>query len=376
MVNRILKEQLIQLFFKGKVIILIGARQIGKTTLLTEVMHEFEGEKLWLNADEGDIRLMFNNANTSTQILQMFGKAKLIIIDEAQLLENIGHKIKLYIDTKPSSQLIISGSSAFELLNDINEPLTGRKYDFIMYPLSYTELVKHTNTIEQKRLLETRLIFGSYPEIVNNAGQELPLLKQLTNSYLYKDILKIDGIKKTHLLDKLLIALALQVGNEISYNELAQIIGGMDASTVEKYINLLEKAFVIFKLQALNRNLRNEIKKGKKIYFYDNGVLNAITNNFNGINMRTDKGALWENYLISERKKRNAYCNHYCNTYFWRTFNQAEVDYIEEYNGALHLYEFKWKKNRTKMPQSIQQAYTIADMQFIDTTNFEIFLSD
>jgi uncharacterized protein len=376
MISRLLKPQLTQQLFMGKVIVIIGARQIGKTTLLQQIISEYQGKTLWLNADEADVRTVFNNASTSTQLLQLFGDAQLMVIDEAQLITDIGLKLKLYIDTKPTSQLIISGSSAFDLLNTSNEPLTGRNYTFTMYPLYYQELVTHTNTLQQKRLLETRLIMGAYPEIVTHTSNALPLLKQLTNSYLYKDILKINGIKKTHLLDKLLLALALQIGNEVSYNELAQIIGGADAATVEKYISLLEKAYVIFKLHALNRNLRNEIKKGKKIYFYDNGVLNAITNNFNAIHLRADKGALWENYLISERLKRNAYNNHYCNTYFWRRFDQTEVDYIEEYNGALHLYEFKWANKRTKMPQSIQQAYAIASTTFIDTNNYEQFLSE
>jgi uncharacterized protein len=373
MVDRALKKQMQKAFFKGKVMMLLGARQAGKTTLLKALQTEFKGNTLWLNADEGDVRLQFNNAVTSSQLLQMFGQAQLIIIDEAQLINDIGLKLKLFIDTNPKSQIIVSGSSVFELLNKTNEPLTGRKLDFHLYPLSFNELTANTNLLTQKRLLETRLIFGSYPEIVSNAGNEIYLLKLLTNSYLYKDILQIEGIKKTQLLDKLLLALALQVGNEVSYAEVAQTIG-VDAATVEKYIDILEKAFVVFRLTALSRNLRNEIKKTKKIYFYDNGILNAITNNFNSIALRNDKGALWENYLMIERKKRNAYANHYCNNYFWRTFDQAEIDYIEEYNGALHLYEFKWKTKRNKMPQSIQQAYTIANSQFIDVENFEKFL--
>lgn len=374
MISRILLKEIEENLFKKKIILLIGARQIGKTTLLKEVIKRCIEQSLWLNADEQDIKILLENASTSTQLLQLFGKAKLIIIDEAQQIENIGLKLKLIIDTNPELQIIATGSSAFELLQKSNEPLTGRKKEYFLYPLSFSEMVAHTSLLEEKRLLENRLIYGSYPEVINNPGNEKEVLKEIATSYLYKDILRYEGIKKSAVIDKLLVALALQVGSEVSYSELAKTIGNINSATVEKYINLLEKSFVVYKLPALSRNLRNEIKKGKKIYFYDNGILNSIINNFNPLGLRNDKGALWENFLMSERLKHNRYNKLYCNTYFWRTFDQSEVDYVEEYDGALHLFEFKWKTNKKKFPASLLNSYTIGSSEIIDATNYEGFI--
>ena len=376
MIPRIIQQEIEKNLFKNKVLLLIGARQIGKTTLLKKVLQNCTEKSLWLNADEYDVKRKLENATTSTQLLQLFGNAKLIVIDEAQQVEDIGLKLKLVIDTNPELQIIATGSSAFELLQKSNEPLTGRKKEYHLYPISFSEMVRHTSLLTEQRLLENRLIYGSYPEVINNPGNEKEVLKEITNSYLYKDVLRYDGIKKASLIDKLLVALALQVGSEVSYNELAKTIGNINSTTVEKYIDLLEKAFVIYKLPALSRNLRNEIKKGKKIYFYDNGIRNAIINNFNPLALRNDKGALWENFLISERMKKNSYNKHYCNTYFWRTFDQAEVDYIEEYDGALHVFEFKWKTNNKKVPASLLNSYTVNTTAIVDTDNYGGFIGD
>ncbi len=374
MISRIIQQEIEKNLFKKKVILLIGARQIGKTTLLRQVLLNCKEKSLWLNADESDVKRKLENATTSTQLLQLFGNAKLIVIDEAQQVEDIGLKLKLIIDTNPELQIIATGSSAFELLQKSNEPLTGRKKEYHLYPISFSEMVNHTSLLTEQRLLENRLIYGSYPEVINNPGNEKEVLKEITNSYLYKDVLRYDGIKKASVIDKLLVALALQVGSEVSYNELAKTIGNINSATVEKYIDLLEKAFVVYKLPALSRNLRNEIKKGKKIYFYDNGIRNAIINNFNPLALRNDKGALWENFLMSERMKKNSYAKHFCNTYFWRTFDQAEVDYIEEYDGALHIFEFKWKSNNKKVPASLLNSYTVNSTSIVDTDNYEGFI--
>jgi predicted AAA+ superfamily ATPase len=376
MISRIIQQEIEQNLFKNKVLLLIGARQIGKTTLLKQVLQDCTEKSLWLNADESDVKRKLENATTSTQLLHLFGEAKLIVIDEAQQVEDIGLKLKLVIDTNPELQIIATGSSAFELLQQSNEPLTGRKKEYHLYPISFSEMVHHTSLLSEQRLLENRLIYGSYPEVINNPGNEKEVLKEITNSYLYKDVLRYEGIKKASVIDKLLVALALQVGSEVSYNELAKTIGNINSATVEKYIDLLEKAFVVYKLPALSRNLRNEIKKGKKIYFYDNGIRNAIINNFNPLALRNDKGALWENFLISERMKKNSYAKQYCNTYFWRTFDQAEVDYIEEYDGALHVFEFKWKSNNKKVPASLLNSYTVNSIAVIDTDNYEGFIGD
>ena len=231
---------------------------------------------VWLNADEADILQELTLAGTSTQLLQLFGKDnKLVIIDEAQQVPNIGKKLKVFYDTYPDIQVIATGSSAFELQNETNEPLTGRKREFFLYPLSFSELVSTTSLLEEKRLLNTRLVYGSYPEVINNPGKEREVLRDIAVSYLYKDILQIDGIRKASLIEKLLQALAFQIGNEVNYHELAQTVGNIDTATVEKYLSLLEKAFVIYKLPALSRNLRNELKKGKKYYFDDNGIRNV-----------------------------------------------------------------------------------------------------
>jgi uncharacterized protein len=374
MVPRILQQEIEKNLFQKKVILLIGARQIGKTTLLREIINKRSEKSLWLNADESDIKQQLETATTSTQLLQLFGTAKLIVIDEAQQIKDIGLKLKLIIDTHPDLQVIATGSSAFELLQKSNEPLTGRKKEYHLYPLSFSEMTNHTSVLLEKRVLENRLIYGSYPEVINNPGNEKEILKDIATSYLYKDLLRYDGINKASIIDKLLVALALQVGSEVSYNELAKTIGNINTATVEKYIDLLEKSFVVFKLPALSRNLRNEIKKGKKIYFYDNGIRNAIINNFNPLALRNDKGALWENYLMSERLKKNRYTKLYCNTYFWRTFDQAEVDYIEEYNGGLAVFEFKWKATTLKIPASLLKAYTITNTQLITNENYEPFL--
>ena len=376
MIPRIIQQEIEKNLFKNKVLLLIGARQIGKTTLLKQVLQNCTEKSLWLNADESDVKIKLENATTSTQLLQLFGNAKLIVIDEAQQVEDIGLKLKLVIDTNPELQIIATGSSAFELLQKSNEPLTGRKKEYYLYPISFSEMVSHTSLLTEQRLLENRLIYGSYPEVINNPGNEKEVLKEITNSYLYKDVLRYDGIKKASVIDKLLVALALQVGSEVSYNELAKTIGNINSATIEKYIDLLEKAFVIYKLPALSRNLRNEIKKSKKIYFYDNGIRNAIINNFNPLALRNDKGALWENFLISERMKKNSYNKHYCNTYFWRTFDQAEVDYIEEYDGALHVFEFKWKTNNKKVPASLLNSYTVNTTAIVDTDNYGGFIGD
>lgn len=375
MVNRELLNKIIDNCFKGKVILLLGARQVGKTTLLEELTKKINQPSAWLNADEADILEAFTDAKTSTQLIQLIGpNNKLVIIDEAQQIPDIGKKLKLIYDSKTEIQIIATGSSAFDLQNNTAEPLTGRKKTFQLFPLSYSEIAQNTSPLEAKRLLDTRLIYGSYPDVVNNPGNEKEILVEIAQSYLYKDILQIDNIRKPSHIDKLLKALAFQIGSEVSYHELAQTVGNIDTATVEKYLDLLEKAFVIFKLPAFNRNLRNEIKKGKKYYFFDNGIRNVLINNFTIPEMRLDKGALWENFLITERMKSNHYNRKFVNTYFWRTHDKAEIDYIEEEGGILDAYEFKWKDQKVKFPTSFLQAYPEHRTSLISKSNFEEFL--
>lgn len=375
MIQRDLFNTIVSKCFKGKIILLIGARQVGKTTLLKEIIKAVDVPSVWFNADESDIMNAFSNATTSTQLLQLIGqKNKLVILDEAQQIPEIGKKLKLIYDTYPDIQLIATGSSAFDLQNNTTEALTGRKKTFYLYPLSYKELAENTSILEAKRLLETRLIYGSYPDVVNHPGNEKEILIEIAQSYLYKDILQLESIRKPSHIEKLLKALAFQVGSEINYHELAQTVGNIDTATVEKYLDLLEKSFVIYKLPALNRNLRNEIKKGKKYYFYDNGIRNVLISNFSAPDMRMDKGALWENFLLSERIKYNHYTGRFVNSYFWRTHDRAEIDYIEEEDGSLNAFEIKWKKQKVSFPNSFKKAYPNHTTNVIDTSNFERFV--
>ncbi|MGC9125149.1 MAG: ATP-binding protein [Caldisericaceae bacterium] len=373
MIERALEKQITEHLFKGKIIIVSGARQVGKTTMIEMLLHKLRRKVLYLNADESDVRALLADT-TSTALKSIVGSAEIVFIDEAQRIKNVGITLKLFSDQIKGTQVIVTGSSSFDLANEISEPLTGRKYEFMLFPLSFTEMVKHHGELEEKRLLEHRLIYGYYPEIVSKPGEEKELLKSLANSYLYKDLLTLEQIKKPILLDKILKALALQLGSEVSYSEVGQLVNA-DQETVEKYIDLLEKSFVVFRLPAFSRNVRNEIRKGKKVYFYDNGIRNAIIGNFNLLINRNDVGALWENFLISERMKYLYYNNIDFNRYFWRTVQQQEIDYIEEQSGKLSAYEFKWsKKARKKFPKTFTRAYPESDTNLITQGNFEHFL--
>lgn len=367
-IEKLIKERL----NKGKAIVILGARQVGKTTLL-KTLFGGSDEVLWLNGDELDVQSLFSNVSAS-RLKAIFGNKKTVIIDEAQRIQDIGLRMKLVTDQIPEVQLIATGSSAFELANHLNEPLTGRKWEYKLYPISFGEMVGHHGLLEERRLLPHRMVFGYYPEVINNIGSEREILKQLSDSYLYKDLLLLENIKKPEGLIKLLQGLAYQVGSQVSYNELSQLCG-LDTKTVEKYIVLLEKAFIVFRLGSFSRNLRTELKKSRKIYFYDNGIRNAILANFNQIENRADSGALWENFLVSERIKYLEYNQKWVNYWYWRTKEQQEIDFIEESDGQLTAYEFKWNpKAKVKIPSSFHHTYPDAQFKVIDRDNFENFL--
>ena len=373
MIKRKLTDKLKEHFFKKKAIILIGPRQVGKTTLFKSIVEEINMSYVWFNGDEPNVPNIFNNI-TSGELIHLFGKNKIVVIDEAQQINNIGSIIKLIVDNIKDIQIIITGSSSFELANKLNEPLTGRKYEYLLYPVSFGELVEENGLIKEIQKLNTRLIYGSYPEIVTDLKNAEENLIWLSDSYLYKDILKLENIKKPSLLIKLLQALAWQVGSEVSYNELAKTTSS-DPKTVEKYIDLLEKSFVIFRLNALSRNLRNEIKKSRKIYFYDNGIRNAVIGNFNPVSNRNDIGQLWENYLISERFKFLEYNKIRTNVFFWRTTQQQEIDYIEERAGYFYAYEFKFNPNKkARLSKTFQNAYPQHKFELINRENYHKFL--
>lgn len=372
-IKRTIQDSIEKALFGRKIIIVYGARQVGKTTLVKEIQKKYADESAYLNCDEPDIREALAN-KTSTEIKAFLGNKKLIIIDEAQRVKNIGLTLKLIVDNFPSIQIVATGSSSFDLSNKIAEPLTGRKYEFYLYPFSLEELKSLYSGLEVDRILERRIIFGMYPEIAIGGGDALTKLKNIANSFLYKDALQYQNIKNPDILNKLLAALALQIGGEVSYNELADVVG-IDKVTVAGYIQILEKAFVVFRLRPFSRNLRNELKKLRKIYFYDTGIRNALINNFNPLNLRTDTGALWENFMISERVKHNSNHNQSRNIYFWRTHQQKEIDYIEEYAGGIKGFEFKWKKNKFTKPKEFLTAYRNSEIELINRENYQAFLS-
>lgn len=372
MIQRALRSHIESDIFGGKAIILMGARQVGKTTLIKQVCEKRE-QVLWLNADDPETLAIFDNPNSS-RLRAVIGEHKIVVIDEAQRIKDIGIKLKLIIDQINNIQLIATGSSSFDLANEVNEPLTGRKWEYQLFPLSFSEMANHMGFLEEIKLITQRLVYGYYPEVVTSEGKEQKVLREITNSYLYKDILKFDKIKKPDKIIKLLQALAFQIGSEVSYNELSQIVS-LDNETVEKYIDILEKAYIIFRLGAFSRNGRKEIAKGRKIYFYDNGIRNAVIANFNLPELRQDIGALWENFLVSERRKYLHYNEVWANSYFWRTYDQQEIDYLEEKGGKLYAYEFKWNpKKSARLPKSFATAYPEHEFKIINRDNFDEFL--
>lgn len=356
-----------------KIVILLGARQVGKTTLLKSL---FDSDSiLWLNGDELDVQNLFETL--SAQRFKVYlGTKKIVVIDEAQRISNIGLRLKVLADSLPDLQIFATGSSSFDFANNVNEPLTGRKRELHLFPLSFEELVNHSDLLTEKRMIPHRLVFGSYPEVVTSQGNEIEVLKELSQSYLYKDILTFEKIRRSDRLIKLLQALAWQIGSQVSYNELAQTCS-MDAKTVEHYINILEQAFIVFRLGTFSRNLRNELKNSRKVYFYDNGIRNAIIANFSPIENRNDAGALWENYVISERIKKLSYDGSFTNSWFWRTKEQQEVDYIEEKDGNFCAYEFKWSDisaKKARLPLTFSRSYPEASFSVISPQNVEDFL--
>jgi predicted AAA+ superfamily ATPase len=354
---------------RGKAIILVGARQVGKTTIIQKLL----GDKPYLfwDGDDPTTRSLLTYPNTEA-LRTLIGDNKIIFLDEAQRVPGIGLTLKIITDQFKDVQLFVSGSSSFDLGNELNEPLTGRKWEYELFPISWKEYEKHVGFLKSEQQLENRLIYGFYPDVINNQGNEFEILKNLSSSYLYRDILAFSDVRKPEVLEKLLQALALQMGSEVNYNELAKSTG-INKETVQTYIDLLEKGYIIFRLRSFSRNVRNEIKQNRKIYFHDNGIRNMIIGNFNPLDLREDKGALWENFLISERRKQNLYTNNLAKMHFWRTKQQQEVDLVEEKNGQLFGYEFKWAPKKVHFPKTFSQAYE-AECSSINRENFRGFV--
>lgn len=375
LIHRQMQSVIHDRLFKGKAIVLIGARQVGKSTLFRQVLAEADlpctqEQILMLDCDDPQVRLSLSSPNLD-QLAHLIQDKRIVLVDEAQRVAGIGLTLKMITDHFPEVQLMVTGSSSLLLQGQLNEPLTGRKYEYHLYPISTGELYHDGGLLRVNSTLESRLVYGSYPDVVCNAGDAKELLMNLSGSYMYQDLLTMEGIRKPVLLEKLLVALALQVGSEVSYNEIAQTIG-TDSRTVEKYIDLLEKCYVVFRLSALSRNVRTELKKSRKVYFYDNGIRNALIHNLNPTSIRQDMGALWENFFISERVKYNHYTGRYVNIYFWRTTQQQEIDYVEETDGMMTAFEMKWntKKAHATIPSTFLNAYPIKETHIITPENY------
>ncbi len=369
MIDRYLEKVILKKLNRGKAIIIIGARQVGKTTLIKSLLNE--KDFLFLDGDDPTVRNLMSEPSTE-EIRSIIGKHKIIFLDEAQRIDKIGLTLEIITDQFKDVQLLVCGSSSFDLGNALNEPLTGRKWEYELFPITWEEHQNNIGLIKSEQQLESRLLYGLYPEVINNPGEEQEVLSELVNSYLYRDILAFSGLRKPEVLEQLLQALALQMSSEVNYNELSQLIG-ISKNTVQNYIDILEKGFVIFRLDSFSRNLRNEIKKNKKIYFYDNGVRNTIIGNFKPLDLREDKGALWENFLISERLKQNKYKNPFTKMYFWRTKQQQEIDLVEIKADDIYAFEFKWSKDNVKFPTSFINNYK-AETKLINKNNFREFV--
>lgn len=371
MIKRTLTQTVEDKIGSGKAIMIIGPRQVGKTTMILNQLQN--QDYIFFDGDDPSVRTELDTPNTE-RIRQLLGGKKIVFIDEAQRINGIGLTLKIITDQFKDVQLWISGSSSFNLFNELSEPLTGRKWEYELYPISWEEYENHVGYLRSKQDLENRLIYGMYPEVINSkAGQEKEVLRNLVNSYLYKDILSHGEIRKPEILEKLVQGLALQVGSEVNYNELSQLVS-ISKDTVQKYIDILEKGYVVFRLRSFNRNVRNEIKRGRKIFFYDNGIRNAIIGEFSGINNRQDVGMLWENFLMSERIKQNNYKLTFAKPYFWRTKQQQEIDYVEQTGLSLAAYEFKWSpKAKAKFSKTFINTYD-AECKVVSRDNFREFV--
>lgn len=372
MLRRVLIDELKDEFFQRKAIVILGARQVGKTTLIRELLKDKENV-LWLDAENPDVHLIFENA-TSTRLQTYFENNKFVVIDEAQKINNIGSKLKLITDYIPEVQVIASGSSAFELRNKLNEPLTGRKFEHKLYPLSFSEMKNEIGLLEEIRMLPHRLVYGFYPAVVTAKTNQIKILTQLSDSYLYKDILLLSGLRKPEKMLDLLKALAWQIGNEVNCNEIGKLIG-LKSETVEEYIHLLEQSFVVYRLNSYHTNKRTELKKGKKIYFTDLGIRNALINDFSPFEIRKDKGNIFENFIVNELIKNAEYKGTYEKFYFWRTTEQQEIDLVIEKNGLLKAVEIKWNpKVKAKISKTFTNQYPDCSFTVINSENFWEFM--
>ncbi|MBN2164919.1 MAG: ATP-binding protein [Marinilabiliaceae bacterium] len=371
---RDLSDNVIKKLQSNKVVIIFGARRVGKTVLVKEILNQVNEPVLTLNGEDINVhdKLAIRSVENYKQIL---GSYKFLYIDEAQKIPEIGLKLKLMIDEIDGLRIIISGSLSFDIHKDAGDPLTGRKYSFNLFALSESEYNQIENSISKIDKVRERLVFGSYPELLHLPDREdkIDYLNEMVSSYLLKDILVYENIKNSQKIFNLLRLIAFQIGGEVSLQELGNQLG-ISKNTVEKYLDLLSKVFILHKVEGFSRNLRKEITKNSRWYFLDNGIRNAVIANFNPIESRNDIGALWENYMISERLKYQEYRRLSSNNYFWRTYEQQEVDWVEERDGSLFGYEFKWKEDKVKIPTQWKSAYPNASFEVINMENFSEWL--
>jgi len=376
MIERILVKSITDTIQQSsKIVVIYGARQVGKTTLVQEILKQLPYKKISINAD----MLKYNEVFASRDLAKMkevIDQNELLFIDEAQNIKDIGINLKILHDHLPELKIIVTGSSSFELANHITEPLTGRTQTFQLFPISIQELRKSYTPFEIKENVSNYLLYGMYPEVIQTASVngKIKLLYELTSAYLYKDVLQLTNIKHSDKIHKLLKLLASQIGNLISMNEIGNTLQ-MTNETVNHYIDILEKGFIIFRLSGYDGNIRKEITKMNKVYFYDLGIRNALIDSFNSLEIRQDTGALWENFILIERMKKNVYADIFNKKYFWRTYSGAEIDYVEVKDGTLHGYEIKWKNNKVKQPKSWLETYSNTTFQVINNENFIDFVS-
>jgi len=370
-IKRSIEKQIKEKLFKGKIIIIYGARQVGKTTLVKKILSENNGK--YFNCELSTVKNNLLELDP-LKIKAFFGDFNLIVLDEAQEIPQIGKILKIMVDTFPEIQIIATGSTSFNLKQKLSEPMTGRNFQFTLPPFSFQEIYDNNDMQFLESKIENILRIGSYPEVfLLNETEAKERLNEISSNYLYKDILQLAELKKTYIVQKLIQLLALQLGQEVSYQELATQLE-VDKTTIEKYIILLEESFVIFRLNSFSRNKRKEISKGVKIYFYDLGIRNSLIENYNKLNLRNDVGALWENLCIVEKKKMNEINKRFCNLYFWRTYDQKKIDLIEECEGKLFTYEFKWKNNKAKTPKTFLNDYPNSEFSIINKNNYWKYL--
>lgn len=374
MIQRALEKKLLSDIKPQKVVLLLGARRVGKTVLMEKLIREYGDGVVFLNGEDYATVEMLS-ARTISSYKQLFQGVKLLAIDEAQNIPHIGNILKLIIDHIEGLSVIVSGSSSFDLYNMAGEPLVGRSNHYMLYPFSLKELSKEESGVETMQLLEERLVYGMYPELIHisDFDKKKQYLLEVVNSYLLKDILMIDGIKNSSKMRDLLRLVAFQMGSEVSYDELARQLG-LSRNTVEKYLDLLSKIYVIYKLPAFSKNKRKEVTKSSKWYFTDNGIRNAVINDFRVVSMREDVGLLWESFLIGERMKKRNNANEFASFYFWRSYSMQEIDLIEEFNGIISAFEFKWNNKKVKAPSRFVENYPHTDFNVINKINFWDFI--